>query len=561
MLLQSIEKINGIVNIFNSISIAVNGGNADILNIYDDDLKSEDELDIIYGYTKYISHLNFLKKNLESAKKGDYKSQVSERMKLQLINSIDITKNNITQQVEEMGEQLSVIEINYSNRINEIKNKDEIIQTFNAICYKFIAVESLLPIMIIRECKDLNLAKILSVNLKLIIYKKKPIEIRKFEKVVNYSNGINDIKNITYPKFLKFDKILNRSKDIRYLNIEYEGEELVETDSNEEKERKKCIAINALLSKGMGRNLDFESLDDIYKTSTSKLINKWREDNSIQSTIIILLNVVDKDFIYTLDNILNSENSNRNDKISGITKQYVEKTNTIFPEDKSKGVFYISPISIKKAEVFGVEDIMEQTYDYLVNTNIVIIKINENSIFRKSGIYSNIKLIDSMDLINPQLFNVNNELYRNINNYSIDKIKNSIEEIVKNRDRGDMNVFIPVKLSDIRSLILEKLKPYKRNENKLENTNHLISILFSSIYEAIWNKTPKTKSFSDEFYITFYASVNRLVFKSRKDIMDKYNFMRSFENAKEVVMDVLEKMEKNILKADEMITIKYNLII
>ncbi len=553
MLLQSIEKINEIVKIFNSISVAVNGPSADILNFYEKDLKKVD--DELYEFTKYISHLHFLKKSIEGTKQGDYKSQVSERMKMQLINSIDITKNNINEELEKIETELIKVETTHANNILNTKNNNEIITLFNKACEKFIPMQSFLPATVIKECLDENLKKILSLNLKLILAKQRPIEIRKYEKVVDYK--VSDVKKIIYPKFMRFEKIFQRCANIKYTNININDEDK-ELYKDKEAKWKECMAINNLLNKAIGANLEFDTIDDLYKTDSIQLLKHRKPEDSI----IIFLKTKEKDFIYTLNNILDkNEIDEDNRKISGITKKYVERTNTIFPGDKSDGVFYISPLSIKKCEIVGYVDIIEQSYDFLTNMNVIIVKINEEYTFTKSGVYDNIKLIDCLELINPLMFNKGMETIRTINNYSIGKINQSIEEIANGRDRGDMNIFTPVKISNIRALVLEKLKLYKRNENKVENTDNIINILFSSIYEAIWKKTPKTKDFSDEFYITFYASINRLVFKARKDIMDRYNTMRNFESAKEVVMDVLEKMEKNILKADEMITIKYNLIV
>jgi hypothetical protein len=98
--------------------------------------------------------------------------------------------------------------------------------------------------------------------------------------------------------------------------------------------------------------------------------------------------------------------------------------------------------------------------------------------------------------------------------------------------------------------MLEMLKSYVRNQNKIENTDYLIKVLFDSIYNEIWHKTPKNSNFSDEFFITFYSSVSRMVFKVRKDIMDRYSIMKDYESVKSVMIDVLEKLEKNISKTD-----------
>jgi hypothetical protein len=558
---KTIEKINNIIEIFNSISIAVNGSNADILSKYEkihsmDISENEyieqidfDKLREIYDYTNYLSFLNFSKKNIDNAKIGEYKSQVSERMKMQLINSIEITKTNIIQEININKILLEEKEESFSYNFLKIhldkkESEDNIIKLFNYICKHFLKIYSELPSVIIRifsvESKNYSISHILKLNLQLILNNLRPVEVRKYKRVVD-SVSEYIVKKIEYPKYFCFNKIFMKNNDIKFKNLKnYEGE------------LKENNIINYLLKLAFGKDVEFGTNNMNDKLN---LLKEWSVKNN---TIIIILNTDNKDYIYNIKNLLGSDSNNssqNSSEISGITKEYVLKTNTIKDSIDGEVEDYISPISIQIANIYNYVDIMESEYKDL-DRDIVILRIDKN--LKKSTMHYGIKIINNMELLNPQLFNLNSVINNHLYEYSITNIKQSIEDIKVNRE--DMNVFTPVKLSDIRANVLSELKDYKRHENKLENTNKIIHIIFNSIYKAIWSKTPKTKDFNDEFYMTFYASINRLVFKARKDFMDRYNLMRNFESTKEVVMDILEKMEKNILKSDEMITIKYNLI-
>lgn len=568
MSLEVIEKINNIIDIFNSISIAVNGSGADTISKYEINTATEDlnifneyKEDIVelYNYNQYLSFLQFSKKNIDSAKKGDYKSQVSERMKIQLINSIDITKSNIMNEIHNISIILENKEQKYAEEILSMYStkkieEDNIIQLFNNICKTFLKIQSLFPSIIIKTFEEQKINKIFKLNLSLIISNLRPLEVRKYDKAVEIKETL--FKKITYPKYFNFNKIFLKT-DYKLSTLDKEVSGSLEKINNEIEVINyfltKALSIDLTINKEVSGSLENKTLLHTIESHISGLSDKLKP-------IIIFLKTESKDYIYITKNLLESEEVSNSREISGITKEYVNKTNTIIPHDSKdlEGVEeYISPISIKESFIYNYIDIMESKYKSL-EKELIIIRIDKN--LKKSTMFYNLKLLDCLELLNINLFNVNSILNNQIYDYSIYKIKESIEDNINLINKGDMNVFNPVKMSDIRANVLAGLKDYKRDENKLENTNKIIKLIFNSIYKSIWQKTPKTKDFNDEFYITFYASINRLVFKARKDFMDRYNIMRNYDSAKEIVMDILEKMEKNILKADEMITIKYRLI-
>lgn len=511
---------------YNSISENVNGRDAMILPPYE---KNKDYNNTVEMYS-IKRYLNSCDEYIQNSKKSTYKSMVSESMKRKFIDITENTKLIIKDHLK------SIDDFIYEKESLEVdafvKNKEGI-QKFNEILDKShpdSMVSTYIANYIMNDENNTGAEKeimtfIMNSNIKLKILNRKILcnDINKnteiLVKKVKY-NLYSDFRfqNICDSSYINLKEENGVDSILSFLNININNSSYKNTNLRDENFLNECI--------------------NTYKNTYGKKLYIVVGDHN---------NNVVKDIVYSIKNITSSDLISSD---SGINKRYVEKTTTISKDLEEN---YLSSISLIN-NTFTIHNWID-IYDASINDlNGDVLCL----VFRKNTngddmlqICSTFALYKNLQLFQPDLNIIDTILVNNINKTSIDNLSEMIPSLYNNKkDMTDLGIFESVKIGHIRHRMIEMLKSYKRNQNKIENTDYLISVLFDSIYNEIWHKTPKNSNFSDEFFITFYSTVSRMVFKVRKDIMDRYSIMKDYDSAKSVMIDILEKLEKNISKAD-----------
>lgn len=525
-----------VVHEYNSISSIVNGNNSILVN--------EEKESVLLSKDKYFVR-NYINSSLEiiaSAKFGDYKSKVSDSMKARLVDNISLSKRVLARLLEDIesiiykderaisfdfleenkSESLANIIHKFNNLLkSESKNPHSSVLSYIANHY----YNNLYQPGESRLCKEIYF--IMMANIKLSLLGRKIL----FSNRDEAEREQISTKDIKYP--LNTDFKLNCIENIKTAEVSSNSDIL------------SLIGVNTISNNSetpdIASSSSIDSIQSSYKNTYDKELIVFYGEYE-KSDI-----VNDEEFIYSLKN-LQSDSIISGD--SGINKAYVSKTKTIARFKNEELVEdYISPISLKnnKMKCYNWIDIYDS--DSTVATNDVLILVKK---FNKYMVFYGFKLIDNLQLIDPELIKVDSIFTERMDNVYKNNLNEMIPALYSNKSKinRDLGIFVPVKMGNVRHRMIEYLKKYTRIQDKTQNTDNLIEILFNSIYEEIWHKTPKINNFSDEFYLTFYASVSRMVFKMRKDIMDRYNIMKDFETAKKEMTMLLEKVEKNIMKID-----------
>jgi hypothetical protein len=528
VLVNSIEE-------FNNISENVNGRDAIILPPY------ENKTDDMYLIRRYIISCD---EYIHTTQKSDYKSMVSETMKRKFIDVTDKTKeiikissdyiNDFIYRAESLEVKSFIANKENLQKFNEVLNTshpDSMVATYiaNNIMNEEDSVEDRLLTLFIMNS-----------NIKLKALNKKILcNISKQVAKSNSKEIVTNYKKVKYDLYTDF-KFQNLCESV-YLNSK---------NSNIVSDILEFLKINISMKSNQNTDIRDElflhECIDSYKNTYNKNLYICIGDHKSYIGKKVT-NDLERDFVYSIKNITNAEIINAE---SGINKKYVEKTTTISKDIEEN---YLSPISLvhNSFTIHNWLDIYEANLDEL-NGDVLCLVFRKNKqgddIVQVCGLFS---LYKNLQLFQPELNHADTIVVNNVNKTSLDNLSSMIPSLYNNKkDMSDLGIFESVKIGHIRHRMLEMLKLYVRNQNKIENTDYLIKVLFDSIYNEIWHKTPKTSNFSDEFFITFYSSVSRMVFKVRKDIMDRYSIMKDYESVKSVMIDVLEKLEKNISKTD-----------
>lgn len=524
-----------VVGEYNNISSVVNGTNSVLVN--------EIGLDVLLSKDNYFIR-NYINSSLDiiaNAKSGDYKSKVSDSMKAKLVDNISIATKVLYKLLEDVGSIIYKEERAKSFTFIEDNSKESItnvINNFNSLLKsEGLNADSSVPAYIANhyynnlyqeEAVSRNVNKvtyfIMMANIKLTLFKRKILFSDRPEK------ENLEVKDIKYP--LNIDFKFNSIQTLQTRVVENERDILDALNIN-----------TSLDDDGQFKDIHglMTSIRQSYKSTYDKrLITMYGEYE--KSDI-----VSEEEFIYSLKNL-------RNDSIisgdSGINTSYVAKTKTI---SRFKNVElvedYISPISLKnnKMKCYNWVNIYDSQAEAATSDVLILVKK-----FDRYMIFYGFRLVDNLQLLEPELINVDVSFTKKMDGMYENNLNEMIPDLYSDKSKinRDLGIFTPVKMGNIRHRMIEYLKKYNRIQDKTQNTDNLIEILFNSIYEEIWHKTPKINNFSDEFYLTFYSSISRMVFKMRKDIMDRYNIMKDFETAKSEMTSLLEKVEKNIMKID-----------
>ncbi len=512
-----------IVHNFNSISSAVNGADAEIIIQFEN---VSDSLYDIYNYIEYV------KTSIFSSKGSDYKSRVSESMKNKFNEFVEESKEKINKCLVDSEQFLYDYEKKLAFEFAEdfkSKNINDKIISFNELLKKE-HKQSFVSSYIANNIYNSNISANTD-NKDLIFIMQSNIKLQKMNNKLLFdfrpdSISKNEfIKKIEYPLFINFN-ILENDKIISKLS------ELVE-----------------MLNIGkVEQNITTES-SETHKLFSS-LCKSWRMNYSNDLHIFYgeyeTEGICDKnEFIYNIENLSSGVVV---DSLSGINKQYIEKTKTIsrFSNEELREN-YISVLSLNKNSFtcYNYIDTFENSAEKASGDVLVVVKkLYGYQVFKMFKVYNNIQLF------NPDIISIDNNYTVNKNINYVNNLSKMTPSLYSEKKSNDLSIFVPVKIGNIRHRMLESLKKYVRIQDKIENTNILINIIFSSIYDEILNKMSKDKKLGDEFYMTFYTSISRMVFKLRKDIMDRYNIMKDYDSAKSEMIAILEKSEKNIVKID-----------
>lgn len=518
-----LELCIDIVHNFNSISSAVNGVDAEIIVQFEN---VNNSLYDIYNYVEYV------KTSIFSSKGSDYKSRVSESMKSKFNDFIEESKEKINKYVSEAEQIVYDYEKKLASEfVTDFKSKnitDKII-SFNELLkkeHKQSFVSTYVANYIYNNDKDISnndkdLVFIMQSNLKLKKLNNKLL----FDFRTDSISKNEFIKKIEYPLFINFN-ILKHEKIITELS---ELTEILNIEIIEQHKQNELTETHNI----------FSSLCKSWRMNYSNDLHIFYGEYETEG-------ICDKnEFIYNIENLSNGVVI---DSVSGINKQYIEKTKTIsrFSTEELKEN-YISVLSLSKNSFtcYNYIDIFENKAEKASGDVLVVVKKPYGyQVFKIFKIYNN------MQLFSPDIISIDNNYTINKNIHYINNLSKMTPNIYSDKKSNDLSIFVPVKIGNIRHRMLESLKKYIRVQDKIENTNILINLIFSSIYDEILNKMSKDKKLGDEFYMTFYTSISRMVFKLRKDIMDRYNIMKDYESSKSEMIAILEKSEKNIIKID-----------
>jgi len=529
-----ISKVNDIIDKYNSISTAVNGPDGTGLPFIDNSTASS-----LYDISSNIDSSLYILKNSEL---GLYKSRASETLKKKLettknesIISLDSELQVVKKNIEDMEEEQSDIFLEFFKQ-NIENNPDGIMKEYNNILNTYHS-KSLTKVLIIHKIKNhykegvseqiykrvYNLLHMMITNIKLNHFK-----LRLFSFKTKSENKENT-KKIIYPPHMDFK--------LPFLNDNGEEGAVSSDESN---------LIN-ILTEILGI-----SLETIEKLSVEDILNKVMykyEDKFKENMVFILINISsNKDYVFSIKNII-SDSAAAIKPESGITPKYIEVTSTI---SKDLEEYYVSPLSIDnyKATIYNYFDLYDASYyDMTSKVCIILRQPKSNSFIYK--IFKPFDLIANPQVLNPDLISIDSKLTLEYGEECIKALNGMIPTLYDNKENSeDMKVYTPVKIGNIRHTAIQKLASYQRDQDKIQNTDKLIQIIFDSIYEEVLKKYGDGAEWNEEFYSAFYTAISRLVFKVRKDIMDRYYIAKNVEGAKEVVSDIINKMEKNISKAD-----------
>lgn len=309
-------------------------------------------------------------------------------------------------------------------------------------------------------------------------------------------------------------------------------------------------------------NISYKAFSKGDLKSKLENINKVLIDheNNYKKKIIFVLIECKKDLIsYNINNLLNS--NIKVDKQSGINDNYLTKTNTIVDSHNDDiDNIYIS--NIQKIHI--INSSMEAKPSKLIinydtyNSKIILVHTYNYKSFNlmsHSDINESIKFSDIIPLIK-------NQPSYNIENY------NSLLEnnILKNiEEKSILDEYHKTMQFDIKSYGLENTLQMKNNimddiyskiklkftfENKNAITDMILDIIIDNI--SLYIKNKNKIEYDAETYMTYLFSVNSLMNKFKKDIIDNYD-----DNFLDKLDTLIDNIYKKILNINDNVVDKY----
>jgi hypothetical protein len=318
------------------------------------------------------------------------------------------------------------------------------------------------------------------------------------------------------------------------------------------------ISFNSLEKLLSSVNINIKISNQLNKETIDQL-NKAIKLYKNKLTIVILECKLDP-ILYDITKLV--DNKNKIEKLSGINDLYIKKTNTILESTNNKDNMHIYISNIQKTYIINSYvnyntklNNIEIDYDTYSSKTLLIHTYDNNTYsILYNDITSNYK-IDFKEILpiiqnqpNYNVENYNSLIEKNI----LDKIesKNILDEYYKTI-KLDIYTYTLENTLEIRNSIVNDIERKIQLDFNYENKNIIVEQILNIIVDNI-SKYIKNKNkieYDAETYMTYLSSVNSLISKFKKEIVDNYDndFINNIDTIVENIYTKILKINDNII--------------
>ena len=318
------------------------------------------------------------------------------------------------------------------------------------------------------------------------------------------------------------------------------------------------ISFNSLEKLLSSVNINIKISNQLNKETIDQL-NKAIKLYKNKLTIVILECKLDP-ILYDITKLV--DNKNKIEKLSGINDLYIKKTNTILESANNKDDMHIYISNIQKTYIINSYvnyntklNNIEIDYDTYSSKTLLIHTYDNNTYsILYNDITSNYK-IDFKEILpiiqnqpNYNVENYNSLIEKNI----LDKIesKNILDEYYKTI-KLDIYTYTLENTLEIRNSIVNDIERKIQLDFNYENKNIIVDQILNIIVDNI-SKYIKNKNkieYDAETYMTYLSSVNSLISKFKKEIVDNYDndFINNIDTIVENIYTKILKINDNII--------------
>ena len=318
------------------------------------------------------------------------------------------------------------------------------------------------------------------------------------------------------------------------------------------------ISFNSLEKLLSSVNINIKISNQLNKETIDQL-NKAIKLYKNKLTIVILECKLDP-ILYDITKLV--DNKNKIEKLSGINDLYIKKTNTILESANNKDDMYIYISNIQKTYIINSSvnyntklNNIEIDYDTYSSKTLLIHTYDNNTYsLLYNDITSNYK-IDFKEILpiiqnqpNYNVENYNSLIEKNI----LDKIesKNILDEYYKTI-KLDIYTYTLENTLEIRNSIVNDIERKIQLDFNYDNKNIIVDQILNIIVDNI-SKHIKNKNkieYDAETYMTYLSSVNSLISKFKKEIVDNYDndFINNIDTIVENIYTKILKINDNII--------------
>lgn len=318
------------------------------------------------------------------------------------------------------------------------------------------------------------------------------------------------------------------------------------------------ISFNSLEKLLSSVNINIKISNQLNKETIDQL-NKAIKLYKNKLTIVILECKLDP-ILYDITKLV--DNKNKIEKLSGISDLYIKKTNTILESANNKDDMHIYISNIQKTYIINSSvnyntklNNIEIDYDTYSSKTLLIHTYDNNTYsLLYNDITSNYK-IDFKEILpiiqnqpNYNVENYNTLIEKNI----LDKIesKNILDEYYKTI-KLDIYTYTLENTLEIRNSIVNDIERKIQLDFNYDNKNIIVDQILNIIVDNI-SKYIKNKNkieYDAETYMTYLSSVNSLISKFKKEIVDNYDndFINNIDTIVENIYTKILKINDNII--------------
>ncbi len=318
------------------------------------------------------------------------------------------------------------------------------------------------------------------------------------------------------------------------------------------------ISFNSLEKLLSSVNINIKISNQLNKETIDEL-NKAIKLYKNKLTIVILECKLDP-ILYDITKLV--DNKNKIEKLSGINDLYIKKTNTILESANNKDDMHIYISNIQKTYIINSSinyntklNNIEIDYETYSSKTLLIHTYDNNTYsILYNDITSNYK-IDFKEILpiiqnqpNYNVENYNSLIEKNI----LDKIesKNILDEYYKTI-KLDIYTYTLENTLEIRNSIVNDIERKIHLDFNYENKNIIVDQILNIIVDNI-SKYIKNKNkieYDAETYMTYLSSINSLISKFKKEIVDNYDndFINNIDTIVENIYTKILKINDNII--------------